>query len=333
MILSISEKIIIKSIRKTACPDELEVLNQWLKKDKKNAGLYFQLEEIWNFRKDLSEDMILNNWEKLSAEIANRPHRKMCVPVPSKNRSFIWLRYVAAIFAGMLIASTIRKNLPPEETVNEQNMQVRNVVFNHTGIQRILLPDYSEVWISEKTQITYSEKFTEGKRAVALEGKAYFDIRKDPGKPFIVQIENMEIEVTGTEFFVESVLEGESFVTLITGSVNLNYNNASIALIPGQQANINPLNGDIKVSDIDTYYYVAWKDGTYRFTDEPLGKIAKLLAKRFDLDIQVVKSLEGKRFTGRVTPEESIEDVLNTISMSYPVKYKKTGKIIQISEP
>lgn len=329
---SIPQDIIIRSIRKTATEAELNTLNQWLKEDRKNVEYYYQLEEIWSSHTELSKETIYRGWEKISTEITKR---SLSI-VPQKRRSFVWLHYAAAVFAGIIIASAIWMNLSVGEKITEQNILVQNVVYNRTGVQPLLLPDQSEVWINEYTKITYPEEFNGQRRIVALDGKAYFDIRKNTEKPFVVQIGEVEVEVTGTEFFVESFSKEESLVTLITGSVNLNYKNIegeciSKALVPGQQANINRQNGDIRVTAVDTDYYVAWKDGTYRFTDESLEKIAGLLAKHFDVDFQISASLKNKRFTGRVTSEESIEDVLTSISKSYSVKYQITGKSVKIS--
>ena len=60
-------------------------------------------------------------------------------------------------------------------------------------------------------------------------------------------------------------------------------------------------------------------------------EINGLLAKHFDLDFQISASLRNKRFTGRVTPEQSIEDVLTSISKSYSVKYQIIGKSVKIN--
>ncbi len=335
--LSIAEEIIIRSIRKIATPEELAILNKWLRKEEKNVAYYCQLEEIWNSRKNLSEEAVQNVWQTLAGEIVARPHKEQPHIIPVKKRKIGWLRYAAAVFIGVLLASAVWMTLSNISKEPEQHILVQNVVYNKAGVQSIVLPDHSEVWMNEDTRLTYPEKFTEEKRSVSLEGKAYFDIRKDPERPFTVRIGNVEIEVTGTEFFVESGLEEPSYITLISGGINLNYKdregkNLSTPLVPGEQARINRLNGSVEIENIDTSYYIAWKDGTYRFTDEPLGRIVPILAKRFDLDIHITPSLRNKRFTGRVIPGENIEDILNSIGKSYPIKYRISEGNIYIDE-
>lgn len=335
--LPITEEIIVRSIQKIATPEEMVMLNKWLKEEDGHIAYYCQLEEIWNSGKSLSEEAVYSSWQILAGEIDALSRRYQPLIAPLKKRKIGWFRYSAAVFMGVLIASAVWMTLSDSLKEPQQYILVQNVVYNKTGVQSVVLPDQSEVWMNENTRITYPERFTERKRSVSLEGKAYFDIRKDSEKPFIVQIGNVEIEVTGTEFFVESGLEEQSCITLISGGINLNYKDRegqylSTSLVPGEQARINALNGNVEIENIDTGYYIAWKDGTYRFTDETLGRIVPLLAKHFDLDIHIAPSLKNKRFTGRVIPGEIIEDVLNSIGKSYPIEYRISGKNIYIDE-
>lgn len=332
---SIHEEIIVRSLQKTATAEELEILNEWLKKDRKNADYYFQLETIWYSKEKLPGEMVREGWERLSEDI-EKSQRIPVTPFSRKPNPLIWLRYIAAVFIGILIASAALITFLPGEP-EKQDLLIQHVVYNQTGVQLLILPDSSVVWMNENAKISYPEVFAKGKREVSFEGKAYFDVRKKPDQPFVVHVGAIEIEVTGTEFFVESVSAGEDLVTLVSGGVTLNSKdrkgqNLSTPLLPGQQASIDKLNGDIRIAAIDTGYYLTWKDGTYRFEDEPLETISALLEKRFDLEIQVASSLKRKRFTGRITSGEKIEDVLVTINKSYPVKYRIAGRTVTISE-
>lgn len=333
----IPDEIIIRSLQQTASAEDVEILNHWLKEDRKNVAYYFQLEEIWSSKEKVSEEAIHENWKRLSIDIEALSNKEMH-PIQSRQSTGLnWLRYIAAVFIGICIASVIWMNMPSRQYTQEPEVIVQNTVYNLTGVKSVLLPDSSEVWLNENTQITYPEKFSSNLRKVVLDGKAFFDIRKNQEKPFIVRTGITDVEVTGTAFLVESAQNEETLVTLISGGVNLIHKDKDgkeekTALIPGQQATINKSSGAIYITHVDTYYYIAWKDGIYRFNDEPLDKIIGSLAKRFDLNIQIASSLKNKRFTGRVTFEDNILDFLSTISKSYPIKYKITGNTIQIHE-
>lgn len=331
------EEILIKNLQGTANEEEKKILNNWLGKDKKNVEYYFQLEEIWAARIKISDEVISESWKRLSEEITKLPQNYPSVTFSGKNKIPAWLCYSAAIFLGILIASTIWLSFPLKEKLQDTETLVQRVVYNRSGVYPVVLPDGSEVWINENSQLTYPEKFDSQKRTVTLEGKAYFDIQKDLEKPFIVHAGGIDVEVTGTEFFIESVVEKESVVTLISGGVKIQYDSdegeerISIPLKPGQQAVVNQQYG-LMLTDIDPSYYIVWKDGVYRFNDEPLERVAEFLAKRFELDIQIASSLRKKRFTGKISSEESIQEVLINFNKSLPVKYHISDKTISIRE-
>lgn len=330
---AIPEEIILRSFQKTITPEETETLNKWLKEDKKNVGYYFQLEEIWYSNKKLSAETISSGWNRLFDEIENHPQPIQLIPGSRKQKTLSWLRYAAAALIGAMITSTIIWQV--QKASDPEDLLVQNVIYNRTGIQAIVFPDSSQAWINDLGKISYPDRFDQQERIVQLEGKAYFDVKKDNGKPFIIRTENIEVEVTGTELFIDFSSEEHSTVTLISGKVNVHaYNkqgkSTTSPLLPGQQADINKLTGEISVTDTDTDYYVAWKDGIYRFTDVPLEKIAGLISRYYNVEIQIDPALRKKRFTGRITYENDITDVMNIISKSLPVRYEITGRKIKI---
>lgn len=333
---SIPENIILKSFQDTITDEEAKILNQWLKEKKKNVEYYCQLEEIWNSNKSLSEETILSGWNRLLSDIEKGTSQKRIDITSRKQKSFLWLRYAAAIFIGAIIASALWQNYySSKENVQEKEVLVQNILYNRSGVQPIVFPDSSEAWINGSGKVTWPDRFDNSQRIVLLEGKAYFDIKKDIHTPFIVRNENIDIEVTGTELFADFTSGDLLKVVLISGSVSVHCKNGNgkesiSSLIPGQQADINRTTGEIVVTTTDLDYYIAWKDGTYRFKDVQLKKIAALVSRYYNIDIQVAPALKDKRFTGRITPDDDITEVMEIISKSFPVQYKVTGKKVTI---
>lgn len=334
--LLIPEEIIIRSLQGTATEEESRLLHEWLHANKQHVAVYAQMEEIWSSRHTLDKEAIGQGWDRLYKDIQELPGKK-AFRLSSKTSTIpLWMRYAAAVVAGALITSAVWFGIRSER-LDQPELWAQNRVYNHTGIQAVLLPDSSEVFIHENSNITYPEIFTAGQRHIVLEGSAYFDVRKDVKKPFVVSIGKVDIEVTGTEFFIDSSPRHSMSVTLISGGVQVNCENetgriSSAKLIPGQKANIDRAEGKIQVETVDVAYHVAWKDGTYRFADESLETIARMVGKRYGLDIRIASSLKAKHFTGRVTPTDDIFDILATIHKSYPIQYKITDKTVDITE-
>lgn len=66
----------------------------------------------------------------------------------------------------------------------------------------VLLEDGTRVWLNADSKLVYPEQFAKDKREVSLVGEAYFEVKKDISKPFMVQADEMNIRVTGTSFNV-----------------------------------------------------------------------------------------------------------------------------------
>lgn len=333
---SIPENIILKSFQDTITDEEAKILNHWLKEKKKNVEYYCQLEEIWNSNKSLSEETIRSGWNRLLTDIEKGASQKRIDITSRKQKPLLWLRYIAVIFIGGLIASALWYNYYSfKKEEQEKQVLVQNVLHNRSGVQPIVFPDSSRTWINGSGKVTWPDRFDNNQRVVLLEGKAYFDIKKDTNAPFIVRNENIDIEVTGTELFADFTSGDLMKVVLISGSVSVHCKNENgkesiSSLIPGQQADINRTTGEIVVTTTDVDYYVAWKDGTYRFKNVQLKKIAALVSRYYNVDIQVAPTLKDKRFTGRITPDDDITDVMEIISKSFPVQYKVAGKKVTI---
>lgn len=326
---------IIRSIQKTATQEEYEILNRWLRESNDNVSYYTQLEEIWYSRDRLSDEDIQTGWQTLANEISS--HNQLSEISKSKKQIFLSIYHIAAMVIGIIIASSIWFVSFKISKESREQVLVQNIFFNKTGVHSIVLPDNSEVWLNENSRLTYPNTFEKEIRLVTLVGKAYFDVHKDLETPFIVQIKNMEIEVTGTEFFVESYLDDQSFITLISGSINLNYKNKqgeklSTSMTPGQKVYFNHSDCSLEIENVDTNYLIAWKDGTYSFKEESLDNIIFILAKHFNLNIHITSSLKSIRFTGKILPDESIEEVLNSLTKSYPIVYNKVGDEIYIEK-
>ncbi|WP_373564935.1 FecR family protein [Sphingobacterium sp. E70] len=81
-------------------------------------------------------------------------------------------------------------------------------------------------------------QFAKDQRLVEVDGEAYFKIAKNKKVPFRVKSNGQLIEVTGTEFNVNTYSKQKSSTTLVEGSINLSANGQQIQLKPNQQATL-----------------------------------------------------------------------------------------------
>ncbi|MDR1864725.1 MAG: FecR domain-containing protein [Bacteroidales bacterium] len=330
---TVPEDIIVKFLQHTASGEETERLNQWLKEHEDHSVLFYRMQEIMDSSHRMNREDIVRSWDKLYGRISHvMPESPVAGKYPPSllpSRFRQWIRYAAAIMIGFAVAWHVWKH--PSESV------IYNMVYNRQGTQKLTLPDSSVVWLGSNSNIGYPEHFRTDRRQVTLTGKAYFDVQKNSEHPFVVQSGNVEVIVTGTEFEMERTDAGSLIVTLVSGAVSVKAENnagipAHVRLTPGQQAHVDKSGETIRLKTIDPEYYAAWKDGSYRFTNETIEKIAEQLAKHYRVKVRIAGSLKGKRFTGRVMPDQQIEEVMKNIGASHPVKYRITAEGIFISE-
>lgn len=86
----------------------------------------------------------------------------------------------------------------------------------------VLLHDGSTVLLQAKSSISYPNAFSNKRREVFLNGEAFFEIAKNPEKPFYVYANNLVTKVLGTSFIV-SAFEGGKEVKVVvkTGKVSV----------------------------------------------------------------------------------------------------------------
>lgn len=169
-----------------------------------------------------------------------------------------------------------RKAMTKEENVERVMVNVPDGKTAHVN-----LPDGSVVYLHPGSKLRFPTAFVGDKRFVMLEGEAYFKVKHDETKPFIVQAEGVETTVLGTEFNVKG-----GVVTLISGKVKVQENSTRQSLImsPGQQASL--VDNRLTVAATDTLPYVYWRDGYLYYDNVEIADIMKNIGKTFNMSVQ-----------------------------------------------
>ncbi|HIX27271.1 MAG TPA: FecR domain-containing protein [Candidatus Barnesiella excrementigallinarum] len=196
----------------------------------------------------------------------------------------------------------------------------------------VLLEDGTRVWLNADSKLVYPERFTKDKREVSLVGEAYFEVKKDASKPFMVQADEMNIRVTGTRFNV-SVYPTDSTVTttLDEGGIVISYPYAekmgSYHMIPGQTAIYEKGSNICKVMT-NAYYKEAsdWKDNKLIFRNAPLGEVLTTLSRQFDVSFDV-RSKEINKFTYNFTCKlNNLSGIFEMMSAITPIKFNEISE-------
>lgn len=222
-----------------------------------------------------------------------------------------------------------------------ENLSDDSLVFNEVYIPfgqkfRIILSDGTKVWLNSGSRLRFPKNLNTSaqNRMVYLEGEAYFDVTKDEGRPFIVNAENLDIKVLGTQFNVSAYKsDGKIATTLVEGSVNV-YDNSNpdekILLSPNYQAAFVKKNGTLTKQKVDIRSYTAWMKDRLIIDHLSFEQIIQKLERTYNVSIvNKVDSLNEEVYNGEFE-NEPIEAILNTIASSTPFTYKIENNVITI---
>ena len=202
-----------------------------------------------------------------------------------------------------------------------------NTISTPRGRQFALqLPDGSKVWLNAASSLRYPVVFTGTERRVEITGEAYFEvakIKRDGARmPFIVSINNTTtVEVLGTHFNVNAYADEEMIkTTLLEGKVKVNSaigNRQSAILKPGEQAILSQKSQsshNISVQTADVEAAVAWKNGTFSFTNASLETVMRQLARWYNIEVAFVGDVPGGAFNGEIDRSLTLDQVLKGLT-------------------
>ena len=207
------------------------------------------------------------------------------------------------------------------------------VMSSVCGKSRNVLPDGTVVWLKDGSSLEYDAvSFGRKDRKVLLKGEAYFDVRKNPKKTFYVHVENLSVEVTGTEFNVRECSD-RIYVSLVEGAVKLSASSGQpVSITAGQKAVYDKRKGTIACESGEIAPDACWASCSLNFKAQPLGRICQHLSVWYGVKIIPVPALENEyAYTFTVT-DEPLDEILAIMGKINPIEYVKTGNVYRITE-
>ena len=223
---------------------------------------------------------------------------------------------------------------------SSEGKNVDEIRFNELEVPRggeykVRLGDGTLVYLNSATRMKYPVKFDEKERKVYLSGEAYFEVAKDPERPFFVEMEGVEVRVYGTSFNVNTHQKGNIQTVLVKGSIGVKVLSSGMESVirPGQMAEFKQGNTKVDVKDVNVAVYTDWKDGIFRFENQRLEDILAVLSNWYDMNVfyQTV-SVKELHFSGYMERYKDVSVILEAITLSTGVTFSIQGKTIIVSK-
>ncbi len=194
------------------------------------------------------------------------------------------------------------------------------------GFYKITLGDGTQVYLNSKSTLEFPVGFYGTQRHVKLNGEAYFKVAKNKQMPFIVSVNETDVQVLGTSFIINSFGK-QTKTTLFEGSVQLKYLSNRKILAPGQEG-LSGRNG-ILINQADTAATIAWNNGLFVFNDQPLTEVLHELSRWYDFTFDE-NSIPDKRLYVRLNRNTAFNDVLQMLYTTTGLKFKVEERRLSI---
>lgn len=267
---------------------EQRAFDAWLKADPRNAEAYARCNKVGHLASRLGEHTDL-----LRSLPAYQALRRTRMRAP---RSTSALVVVGAACAGALAVLIV--TLLPHMLDRGSD----TIVTAHGEQRQVPLSDGSRVAVNTGSELTIA--FSSRERRVELKhGEAFFEVSRDPGRPFVVKAGRSEVRVVGTKFGVRYngdrtevvVTEGKVKVIADTSAPAAPGMTSPIELLPGNALEVDRESERVKVAVLDTERATSWRSGTIEFDEsslaEVIAEVNRYTTKQFVIEDERLKSI------------------------------------------
>lgn len=179
--------IIARVLSGESSSDDILSLSEWLNENEKNRDEFRRLKNYWD------ADVAFKH-SVAPAFSADKLQQKINVQRRQTARRQLWRNAIPLIAAACLlfIFSTALFLYNTNDRISEHYTLLTD---EHTS--NFTMEDGTIITLNKNSRLSYSDKYGKDSRNVKLEGEAYFEVAKDPSKPFQVEMNGASITGIG----------------------------------------------------------------------------------------------------------------------------------------
>lgn len=173
------------------------------------------------------------------------------------------------------------------------NITYATLIVPRKGKFQLQLADGSKVWVNSASSLRFAIQDTGNIRMVAMTGEAYFEVKRNEAKPFVVQVDGVVVKALGTRFNINAYKDNWQIkTTLLEGKLKVAYGAKEDTITSLQSIVI--VDGNLMppetVTENDTLNITQWRSGCFRFDGEDLASVVRQLARWYDLKTDIRKA-------------------------------------------
>jgi transmembrane sensor len=315
------EDLLDRYLKKETTVEENEQVEAWLAAQEQDQNEWHMLD------KTARAQWLNELFGDIQTSIAD--NNSKIVQMKPKNNGLIRTLAIAAVV--VIVFSLIWQWPLVKNLLNPQAFETLQVASDQK--REIILSDGSKIMVNAGATFKYPKTFDGKTREVYLTGEAYFDIKHDSSKPFIVHTGKVITTVLGTAFDIKADQASEAIVVTVTrGKVSVSDGSRLIGYItPGRQISYDVKKQEHIERAADITEVLSWQDTEIHFDDITFGEAVKDLQVRFKVNIAFANDkIKNCRFTGAALKGKNINQILKVICAfnNATFRYEKTDSII-----
>lgn len=243
-----------------------------------------------------------------------------------RSETFKWVASIALLVIGVVAASIMfNQNLKAKELLSLYNE-------NNEATLVTTLEDGSIVYLADQTVLQYPQHFDSEKREVFLQGNAFFDVKGNRKRPFVIETALIKVEVLGTAFNVKGKDSDNFSLSVDRGEVKvtLKKTGQSIFVKAGETGLLRAdLLQTVITKDTDQFYNYTRQ---IQFKDERLADVVRVINRNTSkIQLEIAPSLEDRLLTVTFS-NDSVDSMAQLICMALKLKCVQQEDKIRILE-
>ena len=328
------KEVLRRYLNGSATPTEKQLVEEWFEAMGKGDDHHMTDEE---------ESELFNHYAKALRKIYSKKDGKV-IPIPSVRS--VWIKAAALVLIVLtpllyLYTNQVRET-GKDFSENTPDFVQGKFVNTQASAMTVVLSDGSHVVLNPGATVTIHADFEDGIRELNLTGEAFFDVRRDSLRPFVVKTGDLITTVLGTSFTVKAnPLDDNVTVTVKTGKVSLQPVSSEAAdktekhiLTQNQQVVYNVKDRTFLKKELGADAPVPEPGNAkrQRFHEAPVREILQALENMHRTRIVFERNaFRGCRLSTSISADENLFMRLDIICKAIGATYKVDGVSVQVT--
>ena len=315
------DDLIGKYLAGEASAREVAEVQTWAAASETNRKYLAQLRIIFDRAANIQNNLQFDEdqaWTKLKAKLELK--KGNVVPMnPSRITRTLFYRIAASVIILVAVGIYFYRSTAPVHTVE--------VVAVNKGIGDVL-PDGSDVFLNKQTKLTYQYDKKKKRRVVRLDGEAYFHVKHDEKREFLIDAAGVFVRDIGTTFTVKAYQESNTIEVVVKeGEVEFFAEEGHGIRLTASSKGVYNRTTKLFRTEQPESNALSFKTKHFTFSNQSLGGIVRDINSVYDKKLVISNNLVNCYLT--VTfDNEDIDEIADVIAETLGLTVKRSGNEI-----